>query len=170
VSRAYLTPVLLPADPTNPLEAATKQYVDAKAGAGGTVIPPGCIEMYAGAGAPTGWLLCDGSAIPGGNTALIALVGANTPDLRGRFPVGVGTFATLRASDGLAEASRSPVHSHTVANVSHAGNTTSAGGSNQSRVATLNGNETGTHNHGGATGNMATTGIPYFGVNFIIKT
>ena len=137
---------------------------------GVTSIPTGSIQMYAGATAPTGWLLCDGSAIPGGNTALIALVGANTPDLRGRFPVGVGTFATLRASDGLAEASRSPVHSHTVANVSHVGNTTSAGGSNQSRVSTLNGNETGTHNHGGATGNMATTGIPYFGVNFIIKT
>lgn len=30
MSRSFLVPLLLPADPTNPLEAATKQYVDAK--------------------------------------------------------------------------------------------------------------------------------------------
>jgi len=33
MSRIFAVPVVLPADPTNPLEAATKQYVDAGAGA-----------------------------------------------------------------------------------------------------------------------------------------
>ena len=28
MSRKFLTPIALPADPTQPLEAATKQYVD----------------------------------------------------------------------------------------------------------------------------------------------
>lgn len=46
---------------------------------------PAFIQMYAGAAAPTGWLLCDGGAIAGGFTDLIAIVGANTPDLRGMF-------------------------------------------------------------------------------------
>lgn len=32
MSRAFLTPIALPADPTNPLEAVTKQYVDARTG------------------------------------------------------------------------------------------------------------------------------------------
>ena len=31
----HLTPVVLPADPTNPMEAATKQYVDNNSGGGG---------------------------------------------------------------------------------------------------------------------------------------
>lgn len=30
MSRKYLTPVVLPADPAAPMEAATKQYVDAQ--------------------------------------------------------------------------------------------------------------------------------------------
>ena len=38
MTKKFLTPLLLPADPANPLEAATKQYVDAQAGGGGTKI------------------------------------------------------------------------------------------------------------------------------------
>ena len=37
MSRKTLTPIQLPADPTQPLEAATKQYVDAK-GVGATML------------------------------------------------------------------------------------------------------------------------------------
>ena len=46
---------------------------------------PGFISMYGQASAPTGWLLCDGLLIDAGFTDLIAIVGANTPDLRGQF-------------------------------------------------------------------------------------
>jgi len=61
------------------------------------------IEMYGGSSAPTGWLLCDGSAISRTTYAVLFAVistsyGAgdgsttfNVPDLRGRIPVGAGT-------------------------------------------------------------------------------
>lgn len=48
MSRQALVPIVLPADPTNPLEAATKQYVDNKAIGGGSVE-----EVYIGTTAPT---------------------------------------------------------------------------------------------------------------------
>lgn len=48
--------------------------------------PPGTIVAYFGTIAPAGWLVCDGTPIPQGEqyNALRALVGPNTPDLRGR--------------------------------------------------------------------------------------
>ena len=39
MSRKLLVPFQLPADPTNPLEAATKQYVDSTVAAGAGVVP-----------------------------------------------------------------------------------------------------------------------------------
>ena len=51
-------------------------------GSGGTI---GEIVAWASPSVPTGWLECDGSPIPSQYTNLIALVGANTPDLRGEF-------------------------------------------------------------------------------------
>jgi microcystin-dependent protein len=70
-------------------------------------LPVGVITAYYGAAAPSGWLLCDGSAIPGTYAALIALVGANTPDLRGRFVMAkaaAGTGSTLGGTGGSANA------------------------------------------------------------------
>lgn len=62
------------------------------------------------------WYLCDGSAVPVAETALIALIGATFPDARGRVPVALGTNAavnTIGASDGLATvANRRPQHRH----------------------------------------------------------
>ena len=60
-----------------------------------TNTPVGTIIMYGGTAAPTGWLLCNGNAIPSQHTTLIALVGANTPDLMGRVPVGYGNGSGL---------------------------------------------------------------------------
>jgi hypothetical protein len=48
-------------------------------------IPTGMVMPFVGSAAPTEWLECNGSAIPAEYTDLIALVGANTPDLRGEF-------------------------------------------------------------------------------------
>ncbi len=65
--------------------------------------PPGLISPYGGASAPTGWLLCDGSAVSRSTyAALFAIVSTtygagdaattfNVPDLRGRVPIGTGT-------------------------------------------------------------------------------
>ena len=82
------------------------------------LVPVGTITAYGGSSAPTGWLLCNGDAISGSYTSLIALVGANTPDLRGRFPMGktaAGTGSTLLGTGGsntIAEGNL-PSHTHT---------------------------------------------------------
>lgn len=74
---------------------------------GGLVQPPGLIQMYAVATAPTGWLLCDGSAVSRATwAALFAVIGTtfgagdgsttfNLPDLRGKAPIGQGAGAGL---------------------------------------------------------------------------
>lgn len=69
-------------------------------------IPAGIISSYAGASAPSGWLLCDGSSIlrsayPGLFTAIGVAWGAadgthfNVPDLQGRTAIGAGAGAGL---------------------------------------------------------------------------
>lgn len=66
----------------------------------GMIPPAGAITAYAGSSAPTGWLLCDGSAVSRTTYAdLFAVVGTtygvgngattfNLPNLKGRVPVG----------------------------------------------------------------------------------
>ncbi|MFA5928339.1 MAG: phage tail protein [Candidatus Margulisiibacteriota bacterium] len=73
-------------------------------GAPGGFSPPGTIVMYGGSSAPSGWLLCDGSAVNrvGPYAGLFAAIGTNygtgdgsttftLPDFRGIFPKGAGT-------------------------------------------------------------------------------
>lgn len=96
--------------------------------------PTGMVSSFAGATAPSGWVLCDGAAYDGNNAtyaALWALIG-NTyggtgisnfqvPDLRGRFPLGAGAgpglTARIRGETGGAEThqlteSELPAHTH----------------------------------------------------------
>jgi microcystin-dependent protein len=88
-------------------------------------IPIGQISAFAGASAPTGWLLCDGSSqsTTGPYAALHGVIGYtyggsggsfNIPDLLRRAPVGKGASDTLGSSDGVAYASRSMSHNHTI--------------------------------------------------------
>lgn len=70
--------------------------------------PVGSLQAYAGASAPTGWLLCDGtsystSVYPELYSVLGYTYGGsganfNVPDLRGRMPMGAGTGAGLNSS------------------------------------------------------------------------
>ncbi len=64
--------------------------------------PSGAIQMYAGATAPSGWLLCDATSyLRTDYPALFAVISTtygsadgthfNVPDMRGRSPIGVGT-------------------------------------------------------------------------------
>ena len=78
-------------------------------------IPIGAIWPYAGADAPGGFLLCDGSAVSRNRyAALFAVIGTlygagdgettfNVPDLRDRFPMGAGTINSVgdSVSSGL---------------------------------------------------------------------
>lgn len=85
------------------------------------IIPVGLIAPYYGTSAPTNWLLCDGSAIPSQYTALIALVGANTPNLKGKVVVGYNAAET--EFDTLAETGGSKTstaaHTHTLSAHTH---------------------------------------------------
>lgn len=72
-----------------------------------TASPPGIIQAYAGASAPIGWLLCDGSAVSRTSYSLLFSVlsttyGAgdgsttfNLPNLTGRTPVGAKAATSL---------------------------------------------------------------------------
>jgi microcystin-dependent protein len=79
------------------------------------LVPVGTIAMYGGATAPTGWLLCDGTATTG-YTALAAIVGGTTPDLRGRFALGDNASLTLLATGGSTTIGTNNLPSHSHAN------------------------------------------------------
>ena len=86
--------------------------------------------MYGAATAPTGWLLCDGSAVSRTTYAdLFAVIGTrfgagngsttfNLPDLRDRFVVGAGTSYNINATGGKAThvltIEEMPAHSHSI--------------------------------------------------------
>tara|TARA_R110001592_G_scaffold9157_2_gene48943 strand:- start:5275 stop:6153 length:879 start_codon:yes stop_codon:yes gene_type:complete len=57
-------------------------------------VPTGAIMPFIGTVAPTGWALCNGAALPSTATELRAMVGANAPNLGGRFLKGAGAIAT----------------------------------------------------------------------------
>jgi len=107
--------------------------------------PAGIISAFGGTSAPTGWLICDGSAISRtGYAALFAAIGTaygygdnsttfNIPDLRGQF---------LR---GVTGASSNDPDASTRTAMNTGGNTGNAVGSVQASQFT-------SHNHSGATG------------------
>ncbi len=80
------------------------------------LVPVGTIAMYGGASAPTGWLLCDGASIDAQYTALKAIVGNNTPDLKGRFAIGDNASLSLLGTGGSLKISEAnlPSHKHTI--------------------------------------------------------
>ncbi len=105
---------------------------------------PGMLMQFAGGAAPTGWLLCDGSAVSRTTyAALFDVVGTtygigngsstfNVPDLRGKAAIGVGTGAVgavpltnrVLGSEGGAEghilgANEMPSHNHSVSDPGH---------------------------------------------------
>jgi microcystin-dependent protein len=88
------------------------------------LVPTGAIMPFYRPTAPDGWLICDGSAIPTQYTALTALVGANTPNLRGMFIRGWSSGTSTTSRDPLS-ASRTlgstqedvfESHTHNIAN------------------------------------------------------
>ena len=80
-----------------------KTVSDGADGADGTsTLPQGCIIMFNGTTAPTGWAICNGSN--------------GTPDLRNRFIVSTGSSYSLNATGGQNSVSLStaqmPSHDH----------------------------------------------------------
>lgn len=135
---------------TGPNVLGTNTVVTNTSGSGGNV-PPGALTMYCNATPPSGWLICDGTAISRSTySTLFTIISTtygvgdgsttfNLPDLRGRVPVGQGSHAdvsSLNANDGQAVANRRPKHRTTNALV--------GGGATSTESAT--------HTHSGTTG------------------
>lgn len=92
---------------------------------GNLIMPTGAMLEYAGSAAPTGWLLCDGTAVSRTTyAALFAVLGTaygagdgsttfNVPDRRGKFGVGVNGTYTRGTSGGSTTTSSAGSHDHT---------------------------------------------------------
>ncbi len=115
-----------------------KKRFDAMIGAIGDIVvdvPAGVIIGHGAASAPSGYLVCDGSAVSRTTyAALFAVIGTvfgagdgsttfNLPDLRGRAPIGVGTGSglsartlgqSLGAETHQLTTAELPAHTHTV--------------------------------------------------------
>ena len=91
-------------------QQSIKAYVDSNAG-----IPTGTVSAFAGSAAPTGYALCDGSAVNRTvQAALFSVIGTtygigdgsttfNLPDLRGRVVAGLGESLLGATADELGD-------------------------------------------------------------------
>lgn len=150
-----------------------------------SAVVAGIISMYGGASAPSGYLLCDGSAVSRSTysdlyTAIGTTYGTgdgsttfNVPNLKGKVPVGYNSadasFDALGETGGTKthtlQVSEMPSHSHSVV-----ANTAGAHGSNQlayggadAYIEYYNSSYVG---GGGAHNNLQ----PYIVLNYIIRT
>ena len=108
--------------------------------------PVGTISAYAGATAPTGWILCDGTAVVSGTHPELYALCATTPDLRGRFALGktaAGTGSTLLGTGGSTTITTGNLPSHSHANTATAATTITD--ATHSHTITVSGS--GTHAH-----------------------
>jgi microcystin-dependent protein len=97
----------------------TIALTDLAAAVANALVPVGTIVATARTTAPTGWLMCDGTSTTG-YTTLASYVGATTPDMRGRFPIGDNSTLSLLGTGGsttIAEGNL-PSHTHTVSGTS----------------------------------------------------
>jgi microcystin-dependent protein len=95
----------------------------------GSTVPTGAVMDFAGAAAPTGYLICDGSAVSRSTfSGLFGVIGStygagdgsttfNVPDFRGRMAVGLASGGhpdvnALGNNDGTTLVNRRPKHSH----------------------------------------------------------
>jgi microcystin-dependent protein len=148
----------------------------------------GSIQMWPTASAPTGYLLCAGSAVSRTTySALFAILGTtfgagdgsttfNLPNYTDRMPIGAGTIAALAATGGSKDAIVVS-HTHSISDPGH------AHGIFSTAIAGQPGNQVGVRS-GSQSTDTASTGIsinttgssgtnanlpPYLGINFIIK-
>lgn len=134
------------------------------------LIPSGAMMMWGAAAAPTGWLLCDGSAVSRSTYAgLFSVISTtfgmgdgsttfNVPDFRQRFPLGKassGTGATLGTTGGNID----HVHGSPLT-------TGTPSGTSGQLVGVIN-VASATHTHSVT---VPADNPPYLTVNYIIKT
>lgn len=176
-------------------EGTQPNTIVVRRGTSEAVVPPGTVNMFAGASAPNGWLLCDGSAVSRETYAdLFAVIGTtygsgdgsttfNLPNLKGRVPVGLDSGQT--EFDALGETGGEKEHTLTNNEVPP---TRVVTGSSQQWRATSNGYDVASFDssppnffllvqNNAASGNLAVAGggeahnnlQPYIVMHYIIK-
>ena len=171
---------------TNTTQLATTAFVLANGA------PTGGIIMWGTASAPTGWLLCDGSAVSRSTySALFSVVSTtfgvgdgtttfNVPNYTNRMPYGT-TIGTTGGSANAVVVSHThtatvsdPGHFHAVDVVGFNGSgyLQLANGAGQPEITSTGSATTGISVSNSTTGVSATNANlpPYLGINFIIKT
>jgi len=175
----------------NTTKGATTAFVNASIAANPAVIT-GSIQMWPTASAPTGYLLCDGTAVSRTTYAtLFALFGTtfgtgdgsttfNLPNYTNRMPYGTTIGSTGGSADAIlvshthAATVTDPGHHHLGSVYNYYSATTGGGG----YVSGINQSTATTDSTTGITVANATAGVsgtnanlpPYLGINFIIKT
>lgn len=156
---------------TAPIAAAVSEEIG---------LPVGTIVLWSTNVPPTGWLICDGSAVSRATyNTLFLIIGTtygvgdgattfNLPDLRQRFPLGKaasGTGSTLGSSGGnIDHVHTGPSHTHDVTGAPTSTTVVSSGVG--ATVASS------THGHGSTTaagaGTTGTANPPFLVLNYII--
>jgi microcystin-dependent protein len=167
---------------TNTTQLATTAFVIANGS------PTGVINMWSTASAPSGFLLCDGTAVNRTTyAALFAVIGTtfgvgdgsttfNVPNYTNRMPYGTTLAATGGSADAIVV-----THTHAITDPGHAHSYTAGSYQDQrgGGSATTDVQPTTTNTASNTTGisinNAGTSGTnanlpPYLGINFIIKT
>jgi len=120
---------------------------DGSTAGGAEIIPAGTIVAYGGASAPTGWHLCDDTALSRTTYArLFAVIGTtygagdgstfNVPDLRDRVPLGKGTNMNTLGAETAGIAASAVMASATVTGETTAAGTTGSDGDGDLTVTT----------------------------------
>ena len=120
---------------------------DGSTAGGAEIIPAGTIVAYGGASAPTGWHLCDDTALNRTTYArLFAVIGTtygapdgstfNVPDLRDRVPLGKGTNMSTLGAETTGIAASAVMASATKSGVTTAANNTGSDGDGDLTVGT----------------------------------
>lgn len=146
----------------------------------GGLSPVGSMIMFAGASAPSGWLLCQGQAVSRTTySGLFGVIGTaygvgdnsttfNLPDMLGRVPMGAGTGSGLSARTlGAKVGSESttltsehiPLHSHTINHDHAAFNTTGGEGAHTHDIKTRKVTSS-THDHDNTSNNVGPAAPP----------